>query len=144
MGETIYKIIIFLFAVYGLTAIIIEVVEVFKARRGSRPKLTVILRVINQEEVIEGILRKILKLSWQVSEMELIVIDGGSVDDTLPILTRLKSQGQFHLVSEYDKGFLLDLIEQSSGQLVCYLDLEKDLELINDSEKLGRILREIA
>jgi len=145
LGESIYKVLIFLFAVYGLTVIIIEVAEVFKAKRGGQPKITVILRVINQEEVIEGIIRKILKLNRQVGEMELIVIDGGSVDDTLPILTRLTSQGQFYLVSsKHSKEFLLDVFEQSSGKLVCYLDLEKDLELINNPERLGRILRDIA
>lgn len=144
MGESVFKVIIFLFAAYGLTAIILEVVEVFKAKRGVTPKLTVVLRVINQEEVVEGIIRKILKLNWQVGELELFVIDGGSVDDTLPILTRLKSQGQFHLLSEYNKEFILDLIEHSSGKLVCYLDLEQDLELINSPERLKRILREIA
>ena len=140
------EIVIFLFAIYGLTAIIAEIFDAIRTRGKFGSKLTMIVKVSNQGDIIEGIIRQILKLKWQVGDFELIVIDGGSYDDTLPILKRLQgSQGNFLLFSEeHHKNVIAEIIQNCPSQVICYLDLAQDLELIKKPEKLGKIFKHIA
>lgn len=149
LAEFLVSLIIYVLAVYGLTILVVEVVDIFRCKNQSIPKLSVILKVLNQEEVIEGIIRKIYKLKWQVGDFDLIVMDGGSFDSTLSILQRLQGQYGFQIISTLQqetrqKEILVELLKEPLSPMVCYLDLEKELELINRPEKLRKVLKGIA
>jgi glycosyltransferase involved in cell wall biosynthesis len=67
------------------------------------PLVTIIVPTYNSEAKLEKCLRSILNQSY--SNIELLIIDGGSTDNTLKIIKKYQSEHpSFRYVSEPDKG----------------------------------------
>ena len=64
-------------------------------------KITVITVVLNDEVHIQKTIESVLNQTW--SDLEYIIIDGGSTDHTLSIIEKFRSKIHY-LVSESDSG----------------------------------------
>jgi len=86
------------------------------------PKITVVTPSFNQGQYIEETIRSVLLQGYP--NLEYLVIDGGSTDDTLTIIHRYESWIT-KWVSEADKG-QADAINKgfalSTGELLCWLN----------------------
>ncbi|MFI5150099.1 MAG: glycosyltransferase family 2 protein [Bacteroidia bacterium] len=84
-------------------------------------KISIITVCFNSESTIEHAVRSVL--SQEKIDLEYIVIDGGSTDQTLPILEKYKSS-ILHLVSEKDEGIYHALnkgIALAAGEVIGIL-----------------------
>lgn len=88
----------------------------------SKLKITVVTPSYNHAKFIERTVRSILLQRYE--NLEYIVMDGGSKDDTLEVLQPYRSQIA-HLVSEKDEG-QADAIargfEQSTGEIMAWVN----------------------
>ncbi|MCD6062601.1 MAG: glycosyl transferase, family 2 [Flavipsychrobacter sp.] len=66
------------------------------------PKISVIIPVFNGEDTIEAAVLSVVTQTH--GNIELLVMDGGSKDGTVPTLVRLSQTYAFQFVSEKDKG----------------------------------------
>src|SRR5580698_6736020 len=86
------------------------------------PKISVVVPSFNQAKYLELTLRCILDQNY--SELELIVIDGGSTDESPDIIRRYEKHIKFWC-SEPDGGQTLGLIKgfsHATGQIQCFLN----------------------
>lgn len=98
-------IILCLFALYGLICIIYKWSDlILNTSEESIGNPYLIMTVKNRQEDIEGVVRA---LAWQIISKkndiakELVIIDMGSKDDTLKILSRLESEYEFlHIMTK--------------------------------------------
>lgn len=107
----------------------------------TEQKASIIIPVHNQEEKISATLAKVKQvLSLVFLDFELIVVNDGSIDNTLKVLKKeeQKSNSHLHIVSympNRGKGYAVRKgIMESSGDLVLYIDgdLEISPEAIKD------------
>lgn len=85
------------------------------------PKITVIVAVYNAKNTLKQCIDSILNQSY--SNIELIIIDGGSTDGSLDILKQ-SNQGIDYWISEPDKGIYNawnKAIPRITGDWVCFL-----------------------
>ncbi|WP_104706954.1 glycosyltransferase family 2 protein [Helicobacter bizzozeronii] len=73
----------------------------FKHSMPNQPLASVIMATLNSQQFLEATLQSILNQSY--SNLELLVIDGGSSDDTLPILQAYANKIDYFMSLE-DKG----------------------------------------
>lgn len=104
-----------------------------------QPLVSVVIPVFNAAETLEKSLTSALSQSVDV---ELIVIDGGSTDETLQIIQKYQSQIA-HFVSERDKG-VYDAMNKgaqlASGTFIYFLGADDQL---HDSEVFQRSLADV-
>jgi glycosyltransferase involved in cell wall biosynthesis len=104
------------------------------------PKISVVTPSLNQGEFLEQTIQSVL--SQEYPNLEYIVIDGGSSDNTLDILCSCSDRVRW--VSEKDKG-QTDAINKglhmASGEIVAYLNAD-DLLLQGTLEKVARAFTE--
>ena len=62
-------------------------------------KLTIIIPAFNEERTIQEVIGKVFNQPLNNCEKEVIIVDDGSTDDTNKILTNLKSQLDFILLT---------------------------------------------
>lgn len=118
-------------AVYGLACIIMHVWPLLDDidRQRSGGALTLVVLVRNQERQIEGFVRSASNLihSGETMPADLLLIDVGSTDDTLPILERLAQRDpkirlvrlpEGPAVAPYETALFL-----SRGQVAVLVDL---------------------
>lgn len=67
-------------------------------------KLSIIIPVYNEEKSVDKLLRKVLSVKFPVRQIEYIVIDDGSTDNTLKKITELKSRKLQLLLHKNNKG----------------------------------------
>lgn len=69
---------------------------------GKEPLISIVTPSYNQGQFIEQTIRSVLEQSYK--NVELLVMDGGSTDETLAVLQKFQSDDRFQYVSEADDG----------------------------------------
>ncbi|MGH3145251.1 MAG: glycosyltransferase family 2 protein [Rubrobacter sp.] len=88
---------------------------------GAWPKISVVTPSFNQGQYIEATIESVLGQGYP--NLEYIIMDGGSTDDTVEILERY-SEHLAYWVSEPDEGqtdALIKGFERASGDIFCWL-----------------------
>lgn len=90
----------------------------------STPLISVIIPAFNSEKTIQGTINSVLNQTWE--NLELIVINDGSQDSTLGIITRIKdprikvfSYTNAGVAASRNRGFA-----QAQGEFVSFLDAD--------------------
>ena len=92
------------------------------------PKISVVIPSFNQATFIEGTLRSVIDQNY--SNLELIVIDGGSTDGSIEIIRKYEKYITYW-VSEPDGGQTKGLIKgfnRSTGNIQCWINSDDLLE----------------
>ncbi len=103
------------------------------------PKISIVTPTLNQGKYIERTIRSVL--DQQYPNLEYIVIDGGSTDDTIAILR--KHATQLKWISEKDRGQADAInkgLKMATGDIVAYLNSDD----IYEHGTLNRIARHFA
>jgi len=104
------------------------------------PKISIITPTLNQAQFIEETIISVLSQDYK--NMEYIIIDGGSTDNTLSILEKYRHRLKF--ISEKDQG-QVDAINKGlkmvNGDIVAYINSD-DLYLPGTFIKVGRFFLE--
>jgi glycosyltransferase involved in cell wall biosynthesis len=103
-------------------------------------KISIVTPSLNQGEFLEETIRSVL--SQEYSNLEYIVMDGGSSDNTLDILHSFSDRVKW--ISEKDKGQTEAInkgLRMASGEIVSYLNAD-DLILPGALEKIARTFME--
>ncbi|WP_053960553.1 glycosyltransferase [Sulfobacillus thermosulfidooxidans] len=88
--------------------------------------ITVVLYVRDQENILERAVSDLSEVwedaAWQRWDMEILIVDGGSSDQTLAIAKRLERRFPFIIVtpSRLDKGQVLDMCRHD---VIIWIDL---------------------
>lgn len=93
MLRMVFECLVCIFAAYGLIAFLYEALFTGRHVKCTGSMIKTVLIVKNQAEIIEGVLRNILRRDSIRKLMpggRLIVLDMGSKDDTMEILKRLE------------------------------------------------------
>jgi glycosyltransferase involved in cell wall biosynthesis len=88
----------------------------------STPRLSVITPSYNQGRYIERTIRSVLEQGYP--DLEYVVVDGGSTDETLEVIRRFE-EGLAWWVSEPDEGQSHAInkgLERTSGEIVAYIN----------------------
>lgn len=126
------------------------VVKYFMRRKwleeGRRPERSLILVVRNQQEMIEGVLRKIARMQREShTSIELVVIDNGSRDETPGIITRLaRTTGGFSFVIVEccrEMSRMVELgIETCRGEKIYYLGIKEKMNFRDIYNGLNEVI----
>ena len=92
----------------------------------NKEKITVLIPCLNEESYITKCIKSIIKSDYPKEKMEVFFIDGGSNDNTMPIIQKYKRQYSYiHLLHNPHKyvPFALNLgITQAKGDIIIRLD----------------------
>ena len=102
----------------------------FKSNKKNEPLISVIMVCLNSQKYLTKSIKSVLKQSYK--NFELIVIDGGSTDDTLKILKKNNNKIDFW-ISEKDKSHFDAMnkgIRLSKGSIISILNSD-DVYFIN-------------
>lgn len=86
------------------------------------PKISIITPTLNQAQYLEETILSVLGQNYE--QLEYIVVDGGSTDETLAVLTKYAHR-LAHWESEKDRGQAHALnkgLERASGDIVAYIN----------------------
>jgi glycosyltransferase involved in cell wall biosynthesis len=93
------------------------------SKRATHPRITIITPSLNQGQFIESTIQSILAQNYP--NLEYIVMDGGSKDNTIEILKRYSNQLRW--VSEKDKGQTNAInkgLRMAGGEIFAYLNAD--------------------
>jgi glycosyltransferase involved in cell wall biosynthesis len=88
------------------------------------PKISIITVTLNSEKTLERSIKSILKLNYKKKQIEFIIIDGGSTDNTLNIINKYKKHIHFFL-SEKDLGMYFAInkgLKHCTGDIIGILN----------------------
>jgi glycosyltransferase involved in cell wall biosynthesis len=96
--------------------------SVTSSRPAQRPKLSIITPTLNQGQFIERTIRSVLDQGYE--NLEYLIVDGGSNDETLSIIRRYEDRLAWW-VSEPDEGQTDALnkgLARATGEIVAYIN----------------------
>ena len=105
-------------------------------------KITVVTPVFNQVDYIEQTLLSVLSQGY--SNLEYIIIDGGSTDGTVDIIKKYESQIS-RWISEPDSGMYHALnkgFNMSTGSIMCWVNSD-DILLPNSLSNMARLFNDL-
>ena len=108
----------------------------------TAPKITIITPVLNQVDYIEETIQSVLYQNY--SNLEYIIIDGGSTDGTMNIIKKYSSQLTYQ-TSEPDRGMYDALnkgFSQSTGELMGWINAG-DILMPNCLPNLARVFSDV-
>lgn len=114
---------------------------IFKKRSANKPLISIITVVLNGEKYIEKTILSILKQTYK--NIEYIIIDGGSSDQTLDIIRKYENFIDIW-ISEKDRGLYNAMnkgIALSTGDFIGFVGSDDHL-YFNTLEKLARASRQ--
>lgn len=89
----------------------------------DRPLVSVVTPVLNRAETIRACLASVAAQTYL--DIEHIVVDGGSTDETVDIVQRFEAPHRIRVISEPDEG-MYDAINKgmriADGEVLCYLN----------------------
>ncbi len=106
----------------------------------SRPFFTIITIVYNNEDFIEDCIKSVLSQTY--NDYEYIIIDGGSTDNTLPIINKYKKNIS-RIISEKDSGIYEAFnkgLNYANGKYIGFLNSD---DFYKDKSVLESISKEI-
>ena len=101
------------------------------------PKISIITVCLNAVNVIDAAINSVLGQTF--SDVEYIVIDGGSVDGTVALLDKYQQQNKLKYISEPDAGIYDAMnkgIQLATGEWIYFLGSD---DIFYDAEVLERI-----
>lgn len=109
---------------------------------GFRPRVTVVIPAKNEEEAIAPVIRTIFASDYPSSQMEVIVVDDGSTDNTWRNIQQLRSSSLFSnrlIALRHEKNYgkrvaLASAIAQAHGEIIVCID--SDSFVAHDAIKL--------
>lgn len=113
----------------------------------KKEKVTFLLVTKNKEKVIEGIIRGLMNIRKKgYPEYEVVIVDKGSRDDTLPILYKLsKEYSDLTIVTSYyrfTKDSLLSIVkEKCQGEIVYYFNLIDEIKPLTVVKEFNNLLQ---
>ena len=91
-----------------------------------KPEVSIIIPILNERDHIEKCVESVINSTKNISDMELFLIDGGSTDGTLDILSTLSSKYNFIKVLHNEKKMIgagINIgINHSKGDYIVRLD----------------------
>jgi glycosyltransferase involved in cell wall biosynthesis len=87
------------------------------------PLVSIITPSYNRGHLIEDTIKSVLDQTYE--NIEYIVVDGLSTDNTVEILVKYSKEGQLHYISENDEGMYYAInkgIKMARGDIIAYLN----------------------
>ncbi len=93
------------------------------------PKVSIVIPVYNEENVIAKTLRSVLALDYPRNKLEIIVVDDESTDKSAEIISKFKGAGGVKLIKNKHRGIgkssaLNAGIRSASGELIATVDAD--------------------
>jgi glycosyltransferase involved in cell wall biosynthesis len=108
----------------------------------SKPKLSIIVPVYNEEMYLEKVLSKLISTRFGI-QTEIVVVNDGSTDNTSKILGKYKLSRKFKIVDNSvnrGKGYAVRLgISMSSGDIIVI----QDADLEYDPHEIPKLIQPI-
>ncbi|RJO62163.1 glycosyltransferase [candidate division WS5 bacterium] len=89
----------------------------------KQPNVSIITPSYNRGHLIEDTIKSVISQSYK--NIEYIIVDGESTDNTLEILEKYKKKSQLYYVSEKDSGMYYAInkgINMAQGDIIAYLN----------------------
>lgn len=127
------KIIIYIVCYFGLFVSVLFLLTFFENKKylkNPKPKkiykVSIIVPAYNEEKNIEKTLKSLIALDYPEEKLEIMVVDDGSIDNTLKIAKRFEKYGVkvFHKENTGKSDSLNFALKKCSGELVGALDAD--------------------
>jgi cellulose synthase/poly-beta-1,6-N-acetylglucosamine synthase-like glycosyltransferase len=85
------------------------------------PKVSIVISVRNEEKYIADLLDSIASLDYPKEKLETIIVDGGSTDKTIDIISRYPFVKLFNFHCNYSEGKNFG-VKEATGEIIAFLD----------------------
>lgn len=111
---------------------------------GRMADLSIIMPVFNEQRTVDAALNQVLQTSYPVQELEVVVVDDGSTDDTSELLAARSRDPRVKVVSHAQnagKGVAVQTaLEHSKGTFAAIMDADLEYDPADISKLLEPVL----
>ena len=124
-------------------------------QKEQKLKASIIIPVLNEERFIETCVESIIKNNDDLENMEILIVDGGSTDNTIEIVKSISSKYNFirllHNPNKITPSALNIAIKDSYGKFIVRLDahaeysknyINRCIEILETSELVGKSIKD--